>query len=215
MRRRTPLALLGLVALACGGDQPDIGGQAQEGSPAATRGDTVAEDPGLPTDATEFRPTPSASSAAAGIGGRLWISTAATVEEDGFSLIAQLRGLPEGAYSWAIHRGDCSAPDHRVLGLGYGTVAEVEGRGPDVANGGGPLGEMRRTFTPRGDGTAEETIFVPLDEELTRAALEAAPHGVRLHPNVEGADPGAAIACAPIPALPRPGEHDPEGPTPR
>lgn len=215
MRRTSPptfLAFAGLAcaALACGGDTD--AGAAEEAAPGAESA-PVAEDPGLPTDATEFRPT-GGQPGPGGIDGRLWISTASTVEADGFTLLADLENLPtERAYSWALHRGGCEAPDQPVLPLGFGTTAGTD-RGAEVANGGGPLGEMRLTFKPRPDGSASETVFVPVGGELSRQALEAHVHSVRLHPNVEGEDPGPSVACAPVPELPRPGEHDPEGPQP-
>lgn len=202
MRPVPTLTLFALLVVACGGDaDPDA--RAPQGTPAAETG-PVPEQPGLPMDSTSFRETSWGQLAGEGVEGRLWVSTAPTIDQAGMSLTAQLEGLsPDNAYSWALHRGDCSQPDDRVAGLGYGAVADVEGRGPEEVNGGGPVGEMPLTFTPLPDGTAEEIVFVPLGDEITRAELERAPHSVRLHPNVRGEDPGASVACAPLPALPR------------
>ena len=207
MRLTAPLAFLAFAAVACGGEDVDPADQPTE-QPAASEVTPVEENPGLPTEAVEFGPTPwSQGLGTQRIGGRMWVSTASTVEQEGFSIVTQLRGLPTAhAYSWAVHRGDCTARDDRVLGLGYGTVATANDRGAEVANGGGPLGEMRLTFAPQEDGTAEETVFVPLDQELTRAQLESGLYSVRLHPNVEGEDPGPSMACAPVPPLPEAGE---------
>ena len=201
MRSMLSLALLALAAGCAGGDDVDPADRADDAPPAAETG-AVGEDPGLPTETTDFRATSWSEQSASGIGGRLWVSTAETVAEDGFSLIAQVEGLPEGSYSWGLHRGACSAPDDLVFGLGYGSIADAEGRGEDVANGGGPLGEMPRVFRPLGDGSAENSVFVPLGDDLTRAALAGAEHSIRLHPNVEGDDPGRSTACAPLPPLP-------------
>lgn len=215
--RRTALApLLALAALACGGGDAGPGEAADVDTTPGAEAGPVAEDPGLPTGATGFRPTPGSAAGAgegAGIGGHLRVSGASTGDADGVSLIAQLRNLPASrSYSWAIHRGGCTAPDDLLFGLGWGAVADAEGQGEAVANGGGPLGEMRLTFTPEPDGRAEETVFVPFDGGFTRAALDAGRHSLRIHTDVEGEDPGRSVACAPVPSAPRSGEGDPEGP---
>ena len=200
MRFITTLALLTFTAACAGGEDVDAGDQTTDGSfPAAETG-PVGDNPGLPTEEAEFQAT--SWGGAGDVGGRLWVSTATSVEEDGVSLVAQVENLPQGSYSWALHRGECTARDDLLMGLGYGAVADQRGRGEDVANGGGPLGEMPRVFRPFEDGSAEQTVFVPLEEGLAAGELQSSPHSVRIHPNVDGEDPGASIACAPIPAVP-------------
>ena len=212
MRSTVPLALTILTALACGGGEDvDPGEQADIGSGPAAGTAPVGEDPGLPTTTTDFRGTSwSTEPGASRIGGQLWVSTATTVEEEGFSLIAAVDSLPEGSYSWALHRGDCTAQDQPLFDLGYGSNAGTGGSVTEIREGQGEAREAPRIFRSAAGGRAEHTVFVPLGEELTAAEVAGSTHSVRLHPNVSGDDPGPSIACAPIPPLPRPGEMDPE-----
>ena len=206
MRTALPLALV--AAIACGGGDTDAGDEAA--IPAGESG-AIDENPGLPTESSDFRATAWADDPdAARVAGQLWVS-GSVGEEEGISLVAQLEGLPtDRAYAWALHRGTCADADDVALTLGYGSVADATGRGDEVENAGGPVGEGEAplVFNPQQDGTAEETVFVPLGAELTRAGLESEPYSLRLHPDVDGDEPGRSIACARIPPLPTSGEED-------
>lgn len=191
-----PLALLTLAA-GCGGDSDTTERAADARAAAEAQG---PEDPGLPTEQTEFRPTSWGGEPT--VEGLAWVSTATDREQEGISLVAELRGLGTAAsYAWALHRGTCSDPDERALWLGYGAVADSEGSAPeDVAERRDGLGEAALTFTAAGDGTAANTVFVPVDGDVTLEALKAGRYSLRVHPNVEGDDPGPSVACAPLPA---------------
>ena len=196
---RTTLITLGLLTLAaaCGGDSDTTERAADARAAAEAQG---PEDPGLPTEQTEFRPTSWGGEPA--VEGLAWISTATDREDEGISLVAELRGLGAAAsYAWALHRGTCSDPDERALGLGYGAVADAEGSAPDdVPERGDRLGDAALTFTPAADGTAANTVFVPVGGDVTLEALGARRYTLRVHPNVVGDDPGPSVACAPLPA---------------
>lgn len=204
--RALPLVALALAvppALSCGGDagpEGDAGPAAETGAAAETR-DPGA--PGLPNETTEFRPTGSDSGEGTGntgLTGTLWVATSQPGGPDGISLVAQLRNVPTGqAYAWALHRGDCAAPDRPVLPLGYGT--EATGEDEHRAEQGGPLGEARAAFQPSSDGTAEETVWVPFDGAIDRARFEAEPYSLRIHPSSGTEALPPSVACAPVPVV--------------
>ncbi|HSH44578.1 MAG TPA: hypothetical protein VK966_01910, partial [Longimicrobiales bacterium] len=154
-----PLALLLLVAAACGEPEADPGTAADTSELSL---DTPDEEPGLPVDSTRFEPTQRAG--AEGLTGTLWLSTSQPEDQDGLSLIAQLEGVPTGqAYSWALHAAACGEPDDVLLPLGYGTEAATQ---DDRAREGGPLGQTRAAFEPTADGRLEETVWIPLNGAL-------------------------------------------------
>lgn len=190
-----PLALLTLAA-ACGGGSDTAEGAADARAAAEARGE---EDPSLPTERTELRPTSWSGESA--VEGLAWISTSTDREDKGISLVAELRGLgTDESYAWALHRGACSEPDDRALWLGYGAVADADASAPgDVAERRAGLGDAALTFTPAADGTAAKTVYVPVDGEVSVEALRTQPHSLRVHPNVRGDDPGPSVACAPLP----------------
>lgn len=182
-------ALTAFATSACEQDDESFDGALRD-TPART----AAEDPGLPLDTARFEPLRAAGDAA--IEGMMWVSESPPEQADGISLTAQLRGVPPRAYGWAVHRGDCSAPDDLVLALGWGTEAS---RGRDRT--GGPLGEMRPAFEPSLEGEVAETIWVPLNGALDRQRLIDEPHSVRIHPEPGDDQVHPAVACAPLPDL--------------
>lgn len=189
-----PLALLTLAG-ACGGDSDT----AERAADARAAAEARPEDPSLPTEQSEFRPT--SWGGEADVTGLAWMSTATDREEEGISLVAELRGLgTQESYAWALHRGPCSQPDDRALWLGYGAVADSDGSAPeDVLERRDGLGDAVLTFTPAADGTAAKTVYVPVDGEVSQEALRSGRFTLRVHPNVEGDDPGPSVACAPLP----------------
>lgn len=200
-----PLAFLTLAA-ACGGDSGT-----ERAADARAAAEARPEEPSLPTEQSEFQPTSWGGQGA--VTGLAWMSTATDREDKGISLVAELRGLgTDESYAWALHRGPCSEPDDRALWLGYGAVADTDGTAPeDVADRRDGLGDAALTFTPAADGTAAKTVFVPVDGEVSLDALAAERYTLRVHPNVEGEDPGASVACAPLP-LPNDGGSGGERP---
>lgn len=194
-----PLALLTLAA-ACGGDS-----DTERAADARAAAEARPEDPSLPTEQSEFQPTSWGGESA--IGGLAWMSTATAREDKGISLVAELRGLGTAeSYAWALHSGPCSQPDDRALWLGYGAVADADASAPeDMLERRDGLGDAVLTFTPAADGTAAKTVYVPVDGEVTREALRSGRYTLRVHPNREGEDPGASVACAPLP-LPNEGD---------
>ena len=188
-----PLAFLTLAA-ACGGDS-DVEGAADARAAAEAR----PEEPSLPTEQSEFGPTPWGGDA--DITGLAWMSTALDREEEGISLVAELRGLgTNDSYAWALHRGPCSEADDRALWLGYGAVADEDASAPEeMLERRDGLGDAVLTFTPAADGTAAKTVYVPVNGEVTEEALRSGRYTLRVHPNVEGEDPGPSVACAPLP----------------
>lgn len=189
-----PLAILTLAA-ACGGDSETTERAADARAAAAAR----PEEPSLPTEQSEFRPTSWGGESA--VEGLAWISTATDREDRGISVVAELRGLgTDASYAWALHRGPCSEPDDRALWLGYGAVADADGSAPEeMLERRDGLGDAVLTFTPAADGTAAKTVYVPVDDEVTQEALSSGRYTLRVHPNVQGEDPGPSVACAPLP----------------
>lgn len=190
------MALVSVLALACGDADPGDSPPAGDTIPSADR---VEEDPGLPMDSVAFEPT--GDTDAAGLTGTLWLASSQPQDADGVSLIAQLEGVPAGqAYSWAIHRGRCGEADNVLLPLGYGTEAVDDDA--ERSQQGGPLGDTRAAFEPTLDGQLEETVWIPLNGELSRARLEGEPHTLRIHPDAGAGELEPSVACAPIPELP-------------
>lgn len=187
--RISTLAMLALAA-ACGGDDT----AAREPADRAVAEGPIGEDPGLPTDTSQFAPR---GDAGPDLEGTLWVSRSRPTHEHGISLIAELRGVPPRAYGWAVHRGGCDAPENLALALGWGTEAAI---GRSVK--GGPLGEMKPAFEPSPDGEVAETVWVPFQDGLDRARLEAEPHSLRIHPEPGDDRVHPSVACAPLPELP-------------
>lgn len=188
-----PLAFLTLAA-ACGGDS-----DTERAADARAAAEARPEDPSLPTEQSEFQPTSWGGESA--VEGLAWISTATDREDNGISLVAELRGLgTDESYAWALHRGPCSEPDDRALWLGYGAVADADASAPEeMLERREGLGDAVLTFTPAADGTAAKTVYVPVDGEVNQEALRSGRYTLRVHPNVEGEDPGPSVACAPLP----------------
>ena len=91
--------------------------------------------------------------------------------------------------------GGCDQPDDLVLPLGFGTEADAR------SQTGGPMGQMTAAFEPTMDGAVEETVFLPLDGDLSRTQLGSGSYSLRIHPEPGDEVVHPSVACAPIPSV--------------